>query len=100
MMIALQALKPGADTELNSETLEAIAEDAPSAALPKNEVEGNPLTDILVAVKMQPSKGAVRRCAYMSTLARKWCAFLSLLVSISSNNPRTSWLSLRVPPSN
>lgn len=34
----LQALKPGADTQLDAAALEAIAEEAPSAELPRDQV--------------------------------------------------------------
>ncbi|GMH38028.1 hypothetical protein BSKO_05912 [Bryopsis sp. KO-2023] len=56
-----EALKPGADTKLDGDALEAIAGDAPSATLPRDQVAGKSVVDIMVAVKMQPSKSAVRR---------------------------------------
>ena len=56
-----QALAPGGTTELNAATLEAIAEEAPSARLAKGEVVGSSLIDVLLATKMQPSKSAGRR---------------------------------------
>jgi tyrosyl-tRNA synthetase len=37
---ATEALRPGAATELDTATLEAIAGDAPSAALPREKVRG------------------------------------------------------------
>lgn len=58
---ATQALAPGAETELDVATLEAIAGDAPSATLPRAAVVGAPLADVMVAAGMQPSKAAVRR---------------------------------------
>jgi len=58
---ATQALAPGGTTELNASTLEAIAEEAPSARLPRAEVVGSSLIDVLLATKMQPSKSAGRR---------------------------------------
>ena len=57
----LQALKPGADTQLNAAALEAIAEEAPSAELPRAEVVGASVVDVAVAAGLQPSKGAARR---------------------------------------
>ncbi|GBF93022.1 hypothetical protein Rsub_05633 [Raphidocelis subcapitata] len=58
---ATEALRPGAATELDAATLEAIAGDAPSAALPREKVEGQLLVDVIVASGMLPSKGEVRR---------------------------------------
>eukprot|EP00887_Chlorella_sp_A99_P007384 scaffold2.g7384.t1 len=55
-----EALAPGAETELDVATLEAIAGDAPSATLPRAAVVGAPLADVMVAAGMQPSKAAVR----------------------------------------
>ncbi|GIL70938.1 hypothetical protein Vretimale_4040 [Volvox reticuliferus] len=58
---ATEALKPGAATQLDAATLETVAGDAPSATLPRASVEGITLADILVAVKLQPSKSAARK---------------------------------------
>lgn len=58
---ATQALAPGATTMLDASALEAIAGDAPSASLPRGEVVGAPLCDVMAAVGMQPSRSAVRR---------------------------------------
>ena len=57
----LQALKPGADTQLNAAALEAIAEEAPSAELPRAQVVGASVVDVAVAAGLQPSKGSARR---------------------------------------
>ena len=57
-------LPPGlvpAATKLDADSLEAIAGDAPSATLPRDQLVGAQLADVMVAVGMQPSKGAVRR---------------------------------------
>lgn len=58
---ATAALAPGAATKLDAAALEAAASDAPSATLPKTQVVGQALCEVMVAVGMQPSKGAVRR---------------------------------------
>ncbi|EFN56179.1 hypothetical protein CHLNCDRAFT_48743 [Chlorella variabilis] len=58
---ATEALAPGAATKLDADSLEAAAGDAPSASLPRDQVVGAPLADVMVAVGMQPSKAAVRR---------------------------------------
>lgn len=58
---ATAAAAPGADTKLDIDMLEAIANDVPSETLSKNEVVGMQLIDIITKVGMQPSKGAVRR---------------------------------------
>ncbi|KAL4438252.1 hypothetical protein ABPG77_010613 [Micractinium sp. CCAP 211/92] len=58
---ATEALAPGAATKLDADSLEAIAGDAPSATLPRDQLVGAGLADVMVAVGMQPSKAAVRR---------------------------------------
>ncbi len=58
---AWQALAPGSDTALDAETLEAVAESAPSVELHREQVVGQPLTDVMVAIKLQDSKAAARR---------------------------------------
>lgn len=58
---ATQALAPGSETQLDAAALEAIAEDAPTAELGREQVEGQSVVDVLVAVGLQPSKGAARR---------------------------------------
>lgn len=57
---ATAALSPGAfSTELDAATL--LESDAPQASLPRDQVVGVFLSEVMVAVGMQPSKGAVRR---------------------------------------
>ncbi|MEM1283526.1 MAG: tyrosine--tRNA ligase [Chlamydiota bacterium] len=58
---ATAAAAPGAETILDSDTLEAIANDIPSHRLAKNEVVGAFIIDLAVKIGLQPSKGAVRR---------------------------------------
>ncbi|GLC45572.1 hypothetical protein PLESTF_001738100 [Pleodorina starrii] len=58
---ATEALKPGAATQLDAATLETVAGDAPSASLTRGSVEGATLADIMVAIKLQPSKSAARK---------------------------------------
>jgi len=60
-LAATEALKPGAETKLDSAALEAIAEEAPSATLTRDQVVGKTLADVAVAAGIQPSKGAARR---------------------------------------
>lgn len=57
----VQALAPGGATQLDAESLEAIAGDAPSAVLPREQLVGCSLVDVAVACGLQPSKGAARR---------------------------------------
>ena len=57
----MQALAPGSDTSLDAAALEAIAGEAPSATLPRDEVVGTALAEVAVAAGLQPSKGATRR---------------------------------------
>ena len=61
MHIHTQALKPGSATQLDVATLEAVAGDAPSASLPRSQVAGVLVAELLVAAQMQPSKGAARK---------------------------------------
>jgi len=57
---ATAALAPGASsTELDAATL--LESDVPQASLPRDQVVGVFLSEVMVAVGMQPSKGAVRR---------------------------------------
>jgi tyrosyl-tRNA synthetase len=56
---ATAALAPGADTALDAAALEAS--DAPTASLPRAQVVGCLLAEVMVAAGMQPSKAAVRR---------------------------------------
>lgn len=58
---ATEALRPGASTQLYAGTLEAIAGDAPNAAMSRDQVAGCLLVDVMVTVGMLPSKGEVRR---------------------------------------
>jgi hypothetical protein len=70
----LQALRPGAATTLDVETLEAVGGDAPSATLPRDQVAGVTLAELMVTTKLQPSKGA----------ARKWVQGLSAKPTVGS----------------
>ena len=58
---ATAALAPGSSAELDVDTLEAAAADAPSAVLAKDQIIGQPLADVMVLAGMQPSKAAGRR---------------------------------------
>lgn len=58
---ATEAMRPGQDTRLDAAALEAIARDVPSTSLPRDQVVGRPVVDVVVAAGLQPSKGAVRR---------------------------------------
>ncbi|KAJ7549988.1 hypothetical protein O6H91_07G077500 [Diphasiastrum complanatum] len=58
---ATEALTPGADTPLDWQAIEAIAQDVPSSHLPLETVVGSALVDVCVTAGLFPSKGAVRR---------------------------------------
>jgi len=58
---ATEGLAPGSNTKLDSETLEAIADDIPNAILAKAEVLDKPLVDVMVAAGLQKSKSEARR---------------------------------------
>ena len=66
MIACLQALAPGGSTELNAAALEAIAEEAPSAKLPRDQVVASLLAEIMATVKLQGSKSAARRMIQVS----------------------------------
>ena len=76
---------PHAATTLDADTLEAIAGDAPSASLPRDQLVGATLADVMVAVGMQPSKAAVRR---MIKVGGCWHMVAGWLVQLST---RTGW---------
>lgn len=58
---ATAGLKPGSKTVLDAATLEAIADDVPNTTLPRGEVEGAALVDVLVAAGLMQSKSEARR---------------------------------------
>jgi tyrosyl-tRNA synthetase len=60
-LAATAALRPGADTALDADALEAAVGDGPSASLARADVVGRPLAELMAAVGLQPSKAAVRR---------------------------------------
>lgn len=68
-LVALQALSPGGSTQLDAAALEAIAEEAPSARLPRNQIVSGLLTEIMATVKLQASKSASRRMIQVHTSA-------------------------------
>uniref|UniRef100_A0A0E0JJ93 Tyrosine--tRNA ligase n=1 Tax=Oryza punctata TaxID=4537 RepID=A0A0E0JJ93_ORYPU len=58
---ATEALRPGAQTQLDSQTIEGIADDVPSCSLPYGQVLKSPLVDLAVSTGLLASKSAVRR---------------------------------------
>ncbi|XP_072995605.1 tyrosine--tRNA ligase, chloroplastic/mitochondrial [Typha latifolia] len=58
---ATEALRPGAETQLNSNVFEAIAEDVPSCTLAYGQVLNSSLVDLSVSIGLLSSKSAVRR---------------------------------------
>ncbi|KQJ97056.1 tyrosine--tRNA ligase, chloroplastic/mitochondrial [Brachypodium distachyon] len=58
---ATQALRPGAQTQLDSQTIEGIADDVPSCSLPYDQVLKSPLVDLAASTGLLASKSAVRR---------------------------------------
>ncbi|EEH55802.1 uncharacterized protein MICPUCDRAFT_2459, partial [Micromonas pusilla CCMP1545] len=58
---ATEGLKPGADTVLDADTLEALAGDIPSAELSLGEVVGRTVVDVMAATGLQKSKGEAKR---------------------------------------
>ncbi|CAM0956837.1 unnamed protein product [Alopecurus aequalis] len=58
---ATEALRPGAQTELNSQTIEGIADDVPSCSLPYDQLLKSSLVDLAASTGLLASKSAVRR---------------------------------------
>ncbi|XP_042038803.1 tyrosine--tRNA ligase, chloroplastic/mitochondrial-like isoform X2 [Salvia splendens] len=58
---ATEALRPGAETKLDSKTIESIAEDVPSFSLPQDKVLDISLVDLSVCTGLLESKSAARR---------------------------------------
>jgi tyrosyl-tRNA synthetase len=58
---ATEGLRPGADTVLDAETLEALAEVIPTAELRADEVLGQPVVDVMALAGLQKSKGEAKR---------------------------------------
>ena len=83
---AWQALAPGSDTALDAETLEAVAESAPSVELSRAEVLGQSLPDVMVYIKLQDSKAAARRLIKVGicTILRS-CAWWTLCEMYSAS---------------
>jgi tyrosyl-tRNA synthetase len=58
---ATEALRPGAQTELDSQTIEGIADGVPSCSLPYDQVLNSPLVDLAASTGLLASKSAVKR---------------------------------------
>eukprot|EP00958_Prasinococcus_capsulatus_P024011 scaffold3697_cov390-Prasinococcus_capsulatus_cf.AAC.4 len=58
---ATESMKPGSDTELSVEALEAIADDVPSILLPKAEVVGAMVAAMMVSAGLCKSKSEARK---------------------------------------
>lgn len=58
---ATEALRPGAETKLDWEAIEAIAEDVPSCSLASDQVMSSSLVDLSVMAGLFGSKSAARR---------------------------------------
>lgn len=56
-----QAAAPGAKTQLDAQSLENIAADMPSYAIPRDEVINMKLIDLIAKIGLQPSKGEARK---------------------------------------
>ena len=85
----VQALAPGSDTQLDATTLEAVAESAPSVELPRDDIIGKQLIEVLVAVKLQESKGAARRLIKVRCMLREMnmCLHLGLSCLVYCSGP-------------
>ncbi|MQL98562.1 hypothetical protein Taro_031269 [Colocasia esculenta] len=68
---ATEALRPGAERELNSETIKGIAEDVPSCSLQYGEVLGSSLVDLSVSSGLLSSKSAARRLELLLSAGKK-----------------------------
>ncbi|XP_047093187.1 tyrosine--tRNA ligase, chloroplastic/mitochondrial [Lolium rigidum] len=58
---ATEALRPGAQTELDSQTIEGIADGVPSCSLSYDQVLKSPLVDLAASTGLLASKSAVKR---------------------------------------
>ncbi|KAJ1292750.1 hypothetical protein BS78_01G014300 [Paspalum vaginatum] len=58
---ATEALRPGAQTQLDAQTIEGIADDVPSCSLAYDQVFRAPLIDLAVSTGLLASKSAVKR---------------------------------------
>ncbi|CAD6263478.1 unnamed protein product [Miscanthus lutarioriparius] len=58
---ATEALRPGAQTQLDAQTIEGIADDVPSCSLAYDQVFKSPLVDLAVSTGLLTSKSAVKR---------------------------------------
>ncbi|CAN6317138.1 unnamed protein product [Urochloa humidicola] len=58
---ATEALRPGAQTQLDAQTIEGIADDVPSCSLAYDQVLKSPLIDLAVSTGLLASKSAVKR---------------------------------------
>ena len=58
---ATEGLRPGSDTVLDFETLDALSEVVPLAELQKNDVVGKPVADVMALAGLQKSKGEAKR---------------------------------------
>ncbi|XP_010500171.1 PREDICTED: tyrosine--tRNA ligase, chloroplastic/mitochondrial-like isoform X2 [Camelina sativa] len=58
---ATEALRPGAETKLDWNLIERIAEDIPSCSLPIDRVSGSSIVDLSVSAGLFESKSAARR---------------------------------------
>jgi tyrosyl-tRNA synthetase len=58
---ATEALRPGAQTQLDAQTIEGIADDVPSCSLAYDQVLKSPLIDLAVSTGLLTSKSAVKR---------------------------------------
>ena len=57
-----EGLRPGSETRLDASILEALAADGcPSAVLPREQVVGRMVADVLAACGLQPSKTAAKK---------------------------------------
>ncbi|CAN6304890.1 unnamed protein product [Urochloa humidicola] len=58
---ATEALRPGAQTQLDAQTIEGIVDDVPSCSLAYDQVLKSPLIDLAVSTGLLASKSAVKR---------------------------------------
>jgi tyrosyl-tRNA synthetase len=60
-LAATEGLKPGSDTVLDAETLEALAEVIPTFQCSRARVVGQPVADVMALSNLQKSKGEAKR---------------------------------------
>lgn len=80
---ATQALAPGAAAELDSQALEAIAQDVPSCSIEYSSVVGATLVDVTVSTGLLQSKAAARRLIKQVLTSSTFVSLMMMMMLLS-----------------